>query len=194
MTTQCMECSRAVESLSPGKNAGLCSSCHKTLVQFELSRLRKYKFEKADFIVDNIYLGSENAAGNLDYLRGINVDRIVVAAKMTEAKFPKEIEYLVLEDLDDDPEDNIARYFEPVIAFIRKQTSSNVLVHCVSGISRSGTIVIAYLVQQKAMTFKEALAFVRGKRSVVHPNSGFQKQLMKFEQDQKAAREREKDE
>ncbi len=41
------------------------------------------------------------------------------------------------------------------------------------GISRSATVVIAYLMAKKGMKFKEALEFVQSKREIVEPNGGF---------------------
>ena len=49
------------------------------------------------------------------------------------------------------------------------------------GISRSPSIVIAYLMYQNKMKFEEAYNFVKNKRKEISPNSGFQEQLKKFE-------------
>lgn len=45
------------------------------------------------------------------------------------------------------------------------------------GISRSATVVSAYLVATAPMTAPEAIAFVTERRSIVSPNIGFQRQL-----------------
>jgi atypical dual specificity phosphatase len=58
---------------------------------------------------------------------------------------------------------------------------NRVLVHCLAGVSRSATIVIAYLLATTAMTAEEATEFVRSKRSIVRPNYGFTKQLEQYE-------------
>ena len=55
------------------------------------------------------------------------------------------------------------------------------MVHCYAGVSRSATIIIAYLMQEKRLTFVEALKYVRRRRPIVCPNFGFQKQLLDFE-------------
>lgn len=85
--------------------------------------------------------------------------------------FPNDLEYLVL-DIDDSPEEDIKRYFDTCIDFILKD-EGKVLVHCVSGISRSGTIAIAYVMKTQNMGVEEAWAYVREHRPIVHPNSGF---------------------
>jgi len=50
-----------------------------------------------------------------------------------------------------------------------------VLVHCHMGVSRSATVVIAYLMKYFHMTHREAYNFVKKKRSVINPNEGFRK-------------------
>ena len=56
-----------------------------------------------------------------------------------------------------------------------------VFVHCAAGESRSATIVIAYLMWKKKMTFDKAYNFVKQKRSRIYPNFGFRQQLQMFE-------------
>jgi hypothetical protein len=48
------------------------------------------------------------------------------------------------------------------------------------GISRSATIVCAYLIATMKMTADEALAAVREKRGIVSPNMGFLRQLEEY--------------
>jgi hypothetical protein len=48
------------------------------------------------------------------------------------------------------------------------------------GISRSSTVVIAYLIATTQMTPHEALATVRSKRTIVRPNRGFMSQLQEY--------------
>ena len=48
------------------------------------------------------------------------------------------------------------------------------------GISRSATVVIAYLIATSQMTPHEALAAVRAKRAIVKPNRGFMSQLYEY--------------
>jgi hypothetical protein len=48
------------------------------------------------------------------------------------------------------------------------------------GISRSSTVVIAYLVATTKMTPREALASVQSKRAIVRPNRGFMSQLREY--------------
>ena len=53
-------------------------------------------------------------------------------------------------------------------------------VHCFMGVSRSATVVCAYLIATMKMTPDEALAAVREKRDIVCPNVGFLHQLEEY--------------
>lgn len=58
---------------------------------------------------------------------------------------------------------------------------NRVIVHCAAGISRSPTVVIAYLIQKKGMSFEDALDLVHRKRDIVRPNPFFLRVLKVLE-------------
>lgn len=68
----------------------------------------------------------------------------------------------------------------PVLQAAEKE-SKKTLVHCLQGISRSATVVIAYLMRTRSWTAAVALEFVRDSRQQVRPNRGFAEFLVKFE-------------
>jgi hypothetical protein len=51
-----------------------------------------------------------------------------------------------------------------------------------AGISRSATIVIAYLMKRRQMTLRQAFLFVKERRSIISPNEGFMAQLSKLDE------------
>ncbi|CAK9025917.1 unnamed protein product [Durusdinium trenchii] len=147
----------------------------------EKSTVRKAAvFEAPDHIVDNIYLGGESSAIDLDWLREHKVDRVLIVAAYCEAHFPEDLEYLTI-SIDDSPLEALKPHFATAMDFIQKSSSTNVLVHCISGISRSSTLVIAYVMKTLQVSFEEAWQLVKEKRACVYPNSGFQEQLRDFE-------------
>ena len=77
----------------------------------------------------------------------------------------------------DVPWENMIKYFAETNRFIRNalRCGGVVFVHCYGGVSRSATLVIAFLMWQYGMSMFDAMAFVRSKRSVVFPNPGFQR-------------------
>jgi hypothetical protein len=56
-----------------------------------------------------------------------------------------------------------------------------VYVHCYAGVSRSATLVIAYLMCHRGLSLIEAMRRVRRARPVICPNTGFMEQLAVYE-------------
>jgi hypothetical protein len=64
-----------------------------------------------------------------------------------------------------------------------KRERGNVLVHCYAGVSRSASIVIAYLMHKHKISLLDAMKLVKSKRSCISPNVGFLLQLKDFEKE-----------
>jgi len=79
----------------------------------------------------------------------------------------------------------IEEYFPQTYAFIQNaiDAGGKVLVHCHMGISRSATIVIAYLMKALNKHFVEVLAMVKTKRPIVEPCLAFTWKLMEFQKE-----------
>jgi atypical dual specificity phosphatase len=79
----------------------------------------------------------------------------------------------------------MACYFDDVVEWIKnamdEDESANVVVHCVCGVSRSPSVVIAYLMATQGMSLSDSLSHVKGKREISSPNSGFIDQLADYE-------------
>lgn len=84
----------------------------------------------------------------------------------------------------DTRESNLIEYFDKVADVIEetRQKGGKSLVHCVAGVSRSVSLVLAYLIKYSNMSLKEAFHHVRSCRPQVRPNLGFFKQLIDYEQ------------
>lgn len=85
--------------------------------------------------------------------------------------------------IDDDEKEDISKYFSKVNKIINEAITrdKNVIVHCAGGISRSPTLVIAYLMIQNKWNYEEAFNFVKRKRPHIEPNIGFIRQLKELE-------------
>ncbi|KAJ7576723.1 phosphatases II [Mycena floridula] len=55
----------------------------------------------------------------------------------------------------------------------RISQNRNVLVHCHAGMSRSASVVIAYLIREQDMSYEQAVRFVWSRRNCINPNPGF---------------------
>jgi protein-tyrosine phosphatase len=56
-----------------------------------------------------------------------------------------------------------------------------VLVHCFKGISRSASVVIAYVMRDMKLSYHEDTKIVKQGRSCIWPNSGFVEHLSTWE-------------
>ena len=81
--------------------------------------------------------------------------------------------------IDDEETENIIQYFKECIDFI--ENSDKIYIHCICGISRSTSIVIAYLMWKTHCSYYDAYFFVKNRRPFIDPNEGFIKQLEIFE-------------
>ncbi|XP_036203147.1 dual specificity protein phosphatase 22 isoform X4 [Myotis myotis] len=83
----------------------------------------------------------------------------------------------------DSPSQNLTRHFKESIKFIHecRLRGEGCLVHCLAGVSRSVTLVIAYIMTVTDFGWEDALHTVRAGRSCANPNLGFQRQLQEFE-------------
>ncbi|KAL4478320.1 hypothetical protein ABPG72_009556 [Tetrahymena utriculariae] len=130
-----------------------------------------------------LYLGSIEIAENYDKLKKLRIGAIVsIIGYPLQLNYDNKIKHLYLEAYDREDQ-NIEQFFDASYEFISENIKkTNVFVHCQLGISRSSSIVIAYLMMSKQTTFLKELQFVKFKRDCAHPNDSFQKQLMNLEQ------------
>lgn len=129
-------------------------------------------------ITDYIYLGSYYNARSDTFIKDYNIKYILNVAEELDSKplYFRKTQYLKV-SMDDKVTQCLK--IEPCLKFIcnavKKQ--KNILIHCHLGVSRSASIVIAYLILRRCMDFKNAFALVRKKRQKININSGFISQL-----------------
>ncbi|KAF9043576.1 phosphatases II [Hymenopellis radicata] len=59
-------------------------------------------------------------------------------------------------------------------------TGGRVFVHCALGLSRSPTVIAAYLIRKRGLSVGDALALIRESREYIMPNAGFVHQLHEY--------------
>lgn len=136
-----------------------------------------------------LFLGDRIASQNPQYF---GITAVVNCASSQVPRHPSIQFYLPL-DLYDNMKmneedgsfqfDNVAKHFELSGKFIHNALDSghSVLIHCAGGVSRSTTILVAYLIQHERMTLQEAFQLVKEARPVMAPNAGFVQQLIDLE-------------
>ncbi|MBN3293841.1 DUS22 phosphatase, partial [Polypterus senegalus] len=83
----------------------------------------------------------------------------------------------------DSPSQNLIQYFKESIKFIHecRLQGEGCLVHCLAGVSRSVTLVVAYIMTVTNLGWQDSLMAVRAARACAGPNAGFLRQLEEFE-------------
>uniref|UniRef100_A0A672LEB2 protein-tyrosine-phosphatase n=1 Tax=Sinocyclocheilus grahami TaxID=75366 RepID=A0A672LEB2_SINGR len=137
-------------------------------------------------ILPFLFLGNERDAQDLDLLLRLNIGFVVnITTHLPLYHLDTGLVRYKRLPATDNSKQNLRQYFEEVFEFIEEahQCGRGVLVHCQAGVSRSATIVIAYLMKHTLMTMTDAYKYVRGRRPIVSPNLNFMGQLLEFERD-----------
>jgi protein-tyrosine phosphatase len=114
----------------------------------------------------------------VEELQERGVTHVLDLADQSYAKHAERFKYLSISIADNENAD-LAQHFPATNAFIDEAIvrGGAVLVHCDACVSRSPSVVIAYLLRTKQMDVNAALATVRSVRSRAKPNEGFMRQL-----------------
>lgn len=129
-------------------------------------------------IIDNLYLGDINAVDE-SIISKENI-RIVVNISNSRYNELNDVEYYHI-DIDDNRNVNISDKFSWFVNLVKTNSTKNILVHCMCGVSRSVTLVLAYLMNTNK-DLKTSFDLLKSKRTqYTKPNRGFAKQLIEYE-------------
>jgi protein-tyrosine phosphatase len=133
-----------------------------------------------DEIAKNLYLGPMEAAQTID--RPSNRNKWFVLSIMENPPKLKYVKQLEI-NLSDHHLTDISKWFdlgyEAILQHLRE--GKKVLVHCRMGISRSASMMIAFLMRANGWRVQQAIEYVEQKRPFINPNPGFMKQLQIYE-------------
>eukprot|EP01006_Ploeotia_vitrea_P047908 TRINITY_DN67176_c10_g7_i1.p2 TRINITY_DN67176_c10_g7~~TRINITY_DN67176_c10_g7_i1.p2 ORF type:complete len:188 (-),score=37.88 TRINITY_DN67176_c10_g7_i1:806-1369(-) len=125
----------------------------------------------------------------LEFLEEVGITAILNcagAASPTVALFESGMvkHYKSLEAQDDEDYDLLANHYDEAEAFLDamlvEAEGERVAIHCVAGINRSATLLVAYLMKNRQLDLWEAVERVTSQRHVILLNTGFQRQLVRF--------------
>jgi protein-tyrosine phosphatase len=159
---------------------------NKTFIKHNNEKKFNFIFEQ---IHSNITINSHTDIIPNNFINAVNFDHIYKnnithILNVNDSNYcpPAGIMYLY-NPFKDTLTENIFEYLLNSINFIDLCIISggNIIVHCQAGISRSVSIVIAYLIWKYYLTFDCALDIIKKKRPIAKPNENFIKQLLLFE-------------
>ncbi|KAJ2941042.1 hypothetical protein O0L34_g13172 [Tuta absoluta] len=134
-------------------------------------------------VIPGLYLSNARAACDKNLLRALKITHVLTieAHRLPKATFENTNISTLFIRAYDTPNTHLLPYFPMANAFIQEGIEQgNVLVHCHFGVSRSATLVIAYLMEKYKLNYQQAFNFVRSRRKFINPNPGFVAQLQQY--------------
>ena len=137
----------------------------------------------ASLIMDDIYVGDIYDAHNIKELKNLGITNVISVVPGIENMYTEEDGinhkcYEIIDNLDA----NLEQYFNETSDLIEKivNKKEKVLIHCICGVSRSVTILIAYMIKKRKYQLQEAINLISQKRNIIKPNYSFLSQLVKY--------------
>ncbi|CAO3640568.1 unnamed protein product [Cunninghamella blakesleeana] len=136
----------------------------------------------AQQVLPCIWIGSYAAFESKSFLRKNNIKRILSIGHFQHIYPESDYKHKII-PISDQPETNIIEWFSEAIAFIEESINNKepILVHCLAGVSRSPTMVIAYIMAKEQLRWKIALVKIKQVRPFIDPNTGFKNQLQLYQ-------------
>lgn len=143
-------------------------------------------------VYPGIFVGNISTSFNRQYLKDKGITHILSVIDGMGQTYPDDFTYMNLKAIDNQ-DCNLSQHFENSYQFINSaiDNSGKVYVHCICGVSRSVSVVIAYLIKEKKMSPEKALNQIKTIRQVANPNQGFREQLKLYAKECKEESEKE---
>eukprot|EP00347_Sterkiella_histriomuscorum_P020163 403338863 len=147
------------------------------------------KHNDIHLILPGVYISDVLAAENREMLAKHKITHILIVSAGITPRYPDKFTYKRIQIDDKDSQDirqhlwNAIEFIEDAVVNVNPMSGLNgrCLVHCAAGISRSGSIIVAYCMWKMQLPFDDAFAYARGIRDKIYPNKGFQSQLRMFQ-------------
>ncbi|GJP84702.1 hypothetical protein CLOP_g14752 [Closterium sp. NIES-67] len=149
------------------------------------ARKEKFAFFEKDCsrVLEHVFVGSDFVARSREILGEAGITHVLnCVGFVCPEYFPGDIVYKTLW-LQDNTAEDITCVLYDVFDYIEgvRESGGRVFVHCCQGVSRSTSLVIAYLMWTQRMEFEEAFRRVKAVRGVASPNMGFACQLLQWQ-------------
>lgn len=134
-------------------------------------------------INDFIWLGNDSDSQNIKKLNQLKITHVLNCAGLDiKNEYPKHITQSII-NAEDEPSYNIiTNDLDEAFKFIDecRQKKERILIHCMMGMNRSATILIAYLMYNHNMNLFKATEYVIIRRGWILKNMEFRQQLIQY--------------
>lgn len=154
---------------NPDKNGGLVRRDKIAFFDKECSK-----------VAEHIYLGGDAVAKDREILKQNGITHVLnCVGFVCPEYFKADFVYRTLW-LQDSPSEDITSILYDVFDYFEdvREQGGRVFVHCCQGVSRSTSLVIAYLMWREGQSFDDAFQYVKAARGIADPNMGFACQLL----------------
>lgn len=141
-----------------------------------------YNDFNANEILPRIYLGGVGAAYSYTELKDKGVTHIISALLGFGEIYPGDFVYKTYH-LQDETYEDIFKHFNDCSDYIHetlKNPEHRVLIHCMQGISRSTSLLVAYMIKYHHIKVDDAINYIKLNRPIIKPNDGFREQLITY--------------
>ncbi|KAJ8765989.1 hypothetical protein K2173_020505 [Erythroxylum novogranatense] len=131
-------------------------------------------------VAEHVYLGGDAVARDREILKRNGITHVLNCVGFVCPEYFKgDFVYRTLW-LQDSPSEDITSILYDVFDYFEdvREQGGRVFVHCCQGVSRSTSLVIAYLMWREGQTFDDAFQYVKAARGIADPNMGFACQLL----------------
>eukprot|EP00262_Sarcandra_glabra_P007378 TRINITY_DN20123_c0_g1_i1.p1 TRINITY_DN20123_c0_g1~~TRINITY_DN20123_c0_g1_i1.p1 ORF type:complete len:263 (+),score=41.01 TRINITY_DN20123_c0_g1_i1:158-946(+) len=156
-----------------GEVCGICG--HRIPAMFEKSSSQNSAFP-SEILPDFLYLGSYDNASRAELLKTQGISRVLNTVPACQNLYKNSFTYHCLPDDKNLPFDDAIQFLDQC-----EKDKARVLVHCMSGKSRSPAIVIAYLMRCKGWRLAQSYQWVKERRQSVDLSSAVYQQLQEYE-------------
>ncbi|GMP66657.1 hypothetical protein CsSME_00026930 [Camellia sinensis var. sinensis] len=157
-----------------GEVCGICG--HRMPEVSEKTSLQVSAFP-SEILPEFLYLGSYDNASRSELLKTQGISRILNTVPSCQNLYKNSFTYHCLQDDKSLPFDDAIQILEQC-----EKDRARVLVHCMSGKSRSPAIVIAYLMKSKGWRLAQGYQWVKERRPSVELTQAVYQKLQEYEQ------------
>ncbi|KAK4769864.1 hypothetical protein SAY87_030396 [Trapa incisa] len=156
-----------------GEVCGICG--HRMLVASEKASVQFSPFP-SEILPQFLYLGSYDNASRSELLKTQGISRVLNTVPACQNLYKNSFTYFCLQDDKSLPFDEANQFLEKC-----ERDKARVLVHCMSGKSRSPAIVIAYLMKSRAWRLGQSYQWVKERRPSVELTEVVHQHLLEYE-------------